>query len=150
MKTHDVSYLLIDSTDLGKYSAYSKIGSDAFGEDRFAQIPVMLLDLSQTQETNSSEARVYQGATFVDEDIVYNDGNNSVFLPTSRAFVIGMIIEIPKGGSATFNQPTAVFFYNNQQYRIPIRYVYFKGKIIDFGKGVEATVRVMQGVNVNG
>jgi len=28
MKSHNVSYLLIDPTDLGKYPAYSKIGSD--------------------------------------------------------------------------------------------------------------------------
>src|SRR3989304_9105341 len=42
MKSHGVSYLLIDPTDLGKYGAYSGIGSDEGGQDRISQIPVML------------------------------------------------------------------------------------------------------------
>src|SRR3972149_6453158 len=151
MKTHNVSYLLIDQTDLGKYSAYSSIGSDA-NMDRFSQIPVMVVDPSQIIESAGREARVYQGSTIVDEDIAYSDTNgSSIFLPANRAFVIGMVIEISKtGGSFSFKQPEAVFFYNNQQVRIPLRYVYYNGEIIDFKSGIEATARVMQGVNLVG
>jgi len=151
MKTHNVSYLLIDSTDLGKYTAYSSIGSGASSQDRFAQIPVMVLDPNQTVESAGKEARVYQGSTIVDDDIVYSDGNDSIFLPANRAFVIGMIMETSKeGGSVSFNQPIAVFFYNGQQMRLPVRYLYFKGEIIDFGKGIEATARVMQSIGSDG
>ncbi len=147
MKTHDVSYLLIDSSDLGKYSAYSSIGSDSNGEDRFAQIPIMLVDPSQTIETSEKEARLYQGSAPVDEDIVYSDGNNSVLLPSNRAFVIGMIIEISKSNNSfTFRQPVAVFVYNGQQVRIPVRYIYYNGQIIDFRSGIESVARIMQGV----
>ncbi|MDP3992363.1 MAG: hypothetical protein Q8P79_02555, partial [Nanoarchaeota archaeon] len=151
MKTYNVSYLLIDSTDLGKYTAYSSIGSDGNG-DRFSQIPVMVVDPSQTIESAGKEARLYQGSTVVDEDIVYSDANgSSIFLPANRAFVIGMIIEISKtSGSFSFGQPEAVFFYNNQQIRIPLRYLYYRGEIIDFKSGIESTARIMQGANLNG
>ena len=53
MKTHDVSYLLIDPTDLGKYGAYSRIGSGEDGTDRYSAIPVIPLDPRQTVESSS-------------------------------------------------------------------------------------------------
>ena len=151
MKTHNVSYLLIDSSDLGKYPAYSSIGSDSSGEDRFSQIPTMIVDPSQIIETSAGETRLYQGGAPVDEDIIYSDGNSSFFLPSGRAFVIGMIIENSKNqNSISFKQPQAVFFYNNQQVRIPLRYLYYKGQIIDFKNGVEATARIMQKGDISG
>ena len=147
MKTHNVSYLLVDSTDLGKYPAYSSIGSDIGGGDRFSQIPIMPLDPSQTIETSEKEVRLYQGAAPIDEDIVYLDGNNTVFLPSGKAFILGMIIEITKSNdSLSFRQPVAVFVYNNQQLRIPVRYIHHKGQIIDFKIGIESVARVTQGV----
>ena len=151
MKTHNVSYLLVDSTDIGKYSAYSSIGSDSGGEDRFSQIPIMLLDSSQIIETASGEARLYQGGGApVDEDIVYSDQNSSIFLPANRAYVIGMLIEISKeDNSFSFKQPIGVFFYNNQQIRVPLKYLYYKGQVINFGSGIEATARITQGFTVS-
>jgi asparagine N-glycosylation enzyme membrane subunit Stt3 len=147
MKTHNVSYLLVDSSDVGKYPAYSSIGSDIGGGDRFSQIPIMLLDPSQTFETSEKEVRLYQGAAPIDDDIAYSDGNTTLFLPSGRAFVLGMIIEIAKNNdSLAFKQPIAVFVYNNQQTRIPVRYIYHKGQIIDFKTGIESVARVTQGV----
>jgi hypothetical protein len=151
MKTHNVSYLLIDSSDLGKYTAYSSIGSDPSGEDRFSQIPVMLVEPSQTLETSYGEKRLYQGGAPVDEDIVYSEGNNSIFLPFGKAFVIGMIIENSRNNnSISFKQPVGIFIYNNQQVRIPLRYLYYKGQIIDFKSGFEATARIMQKGDISG
>ena len=151
MKTHNVSYLLIDSTDLGKYTAYSSIGSDANG-DRFSQIPVMVFDPSQTVETAGREARLYQGTTIVDEDIVYTDGNGTnIFLPANSAYVIGMIIETQKNGnSISVMQPTTVFFYNNQQIRLPLRYAYSNGELMDFGTGIDGVARITQGLTLAG
>ena len=151
MKTHNVSYLLIDSSDLGKYSAYSSIGSDSNSQDRFSQIPVMVLDPTQTIETSEKETRVYQGATFVDEDIIYNGENGSVFLPLNNAYIIGMIVEVAKGSnSLSLKQPIAVFVYNNQQFRIPLRYIYYRGQLVDFSNGIEGIARITQGLSVNG
>ncbi|MBS3086423.1 hypothetical protein J4422_01865 [Candidatus Pacearchaeota archaeon] len=151
MKSYNVSYLLIDSTDLGKYSAYSIIGSDENGKDRFAQIPVMLYNPAQTRETNSSEIRVYQGSTFVDEDIVYQTNNDSqIFLPSGSAGVAGLFIEVLKSNnSISFKQPIGVFIYNNKQITIPIRYLQNENQILDFSSGLDSVIKIIPSVSQN-
>ena len=150
MKSYNVSYLLIDSTDLGKYSAYSIIGSDENGKDRFSQIPIMVINPAQTRETNSSEIRVYQGSTFVDEDIIYEANGSQIFLPSGNSFVGGMFIEILRdNNSISFKQPLGVFVYNQKQITIPIRYLQNEGQLIDFGGGLDAIVKMIPQVSQN-
>ncbi|MCH8329437.1 MAG: hypothetical protein IIB81_03525 [Nanoarchaeota archaeon] len=145
MKTNDVNYLLIDPTDLGKYGAYSRIGSDESGEDRFSQIPTMLLDASQTQKTSEGEIRIYQGAVPIDEDIIYNPENGTqIFLPYGRAIAAGIILEYSNNENLiTFSQPQGIFIYNQNQINIPLRYVYYNDRIIDFGNGLEVVIRII-------
>jgi len=140
MKTYGVSFLLIDSTDLGKYSAYSKIGSDLSGTDRFSWIPIMVSDSSQMQETANGTIRIYQGGSAIDEDITY-DGN---FFPAEKAAIIGIILESTNGGQV--KQPYAVYYFNNKQVKIPIRYVEIAGQFIDFGSGLESTIKIIPNV----
>ncbi len=142
MKTHGVSYLLIDSTDLGKYGAYSSIGSDETGEDRLSQIPIMLLDASQSRETNKSEVRVYLGGVYVDEDIIYGENENQIFLPANNAVIAGVILEVLTNENM-ISQPQGVFYYNNKQIIIPIRYLYTNNNLVDFGGGLDAVVRTI-------
>jgi len=150
MKSYNVSYLLIDSTDLGKYSAYSIIGSDENGKDRFAQVPTILYNPAQTRETNSSEIRVYQGSTFVDEDIVYETAEGQVFLPSGSAVFVGAFIEILReNGSLMFKQPVGVFIYNQKQVTIPIRYLQNENQVLDFGSGLDSTIKVIPFVSQN-
>ncbi len=148
MKSNNVSYLLIDPTDLGKYSAYSKIGSDEKW-DRFAYMPPFISEKSQIQETSSGTIRIYQGGIGVDEDIVYKTENSEIFIPgpiyneigspSYKAFVGGIIFESSESkGSVSLKQPEAVFMYNNEQIKIPLRYVYFNGEVQDFGNGLDA------------
>ena len=155
MKTHNVSYLLIDSTDLGKYGAYSIIGSNEADEDRLSQIPVMIYDSSQSRETNTSDMRLYQGGVFVDEDILYSENENQIFLPSNNAVMGGVIIETSKNGSMA-SQPVGIFIYNQKQISIPIRYLYYEEKLIDFGGGLNAVIRLIpqvvqtaEGVNID-
>ncbi len=146
MKTHNVSYLLIDSSDLGKYGAYSSIGSGRDGSDRIAEIPVAVYLPEQSQETNGTKVRIYQGATFVDEDIVYeNEGGVKIFLPQGKAYFVGLITKtIETESTIQFTSaPEAVYYYNNKQISIPVRYAYFDDKIIDFGKGINAIIRIV-------
>lgn len=153
MKTYNVSYLLFDSTDLGKYSAYSSIGSDASNNDRLSWIPVMISDPKQTQETTNSTLRTYQGGFILDEDIIYNDGQKEIFLPQNKAAMIGIILEttLEKNQNA-IKQPIGVYIYNNQQFRIPIRYLYFEKQLLDFKNGLNITLRVIPSLiqNQNG
>jgi len=122
MKTWNVSYLLIDPTDIGKYPAYSKIGSDETGEDRYSWIPIMLLDERQTQETNNQTIYVYSGGTALDEDIIYKENEKEIFLPEKKAILGAIILETIKSkNTVSLKQPKGVFFYNEKQTRIPLR-----------------------------
>tara|TARA_Y100000034_G_scaffold67954_1_gene81992 strand:- start:1867 stop:4605 length:2739 start_codon:yes stop_codon:yes gene_type:complete len=147
MKTQNVSYLLIDPTDLGKYPAYSKIGSDESGVDRYSQIPVMVLDPSQTQETSDGIIRIYQGGVPVDEDIIYKTDGGEIFLPSGNAIAAGIILQsLDNGISTTFNQPQEIFIYNQKQINIPVRYLYYNGNLIDFKGGLNAVIRIIPSV----
>jgi asparagine N-glycosylation enzyme membrane subunit Stt3 len=149
MKAHDVSYLLIDSTDLGKYGAYSSIGSDATGMDRLAQIPIMPLDASQSRSTNVSDIRIYTGGVYVDQDIIYGTGENQVFLPQNNAGIAGIALEISKE-SGEASQPNGIFIYNQKQITIPIRYLSYNGKMTDFGGGLDAVVKIIPSITQSG
>lgn len=144
MKTHEVSYLLIDPTDIGKYPAYSGIGNNLDDSDRLSFIPTMISSQEQIQETQNGTLRVYQGGPTLDEDIVYNLDGNEIFLPANNAGLGAVLLEIVlEETQIRFNQPQGVFVYNQNQITLPIRYLYFKGQFIDFENGVESTLYVI-------
>jgi len=146
MKTDNASYLLIDSSDIGKYPAFSKIGSDENGEDRYSQIPLFLIDPKQTKETSNKTIKVYTGGGILDEDIIYTpEGSTSeVFIPKENSYVVFMLFElIKKGNETTISQPNAIFLYNNQQMQIPVRYLYYQGRLFDYKKGINATISLI-------
>lgn len=151
MKTQNVSYLLIDQTDLGKYPAYSRIGSDEEGNDRFSQIPVMVSDPNQNQQTENKTTRIYQGGVPVDEDIIYKAINESqIFLPSGRAIAAGVILEYSeKNNLISFDQPQGIFIYNQQQINIPIRYLYYNEELLDFKGGLDAVIKIIPRVTQN-
>jgi len=149
MKTLNVSYLLIDPTDIGKYPAYSSIGSDD-NHDRYSGIIPMLYDGKQTIETRTTETRIYQGQYGVDEDLVsdniflpgpdYDEKNQPVF----KSYIIGAVLELENN---TITQPSGIFIYNNQQYRLPLRYLYHNNVLYDFESGINAGVRIIPKVD---
>lgn len=146
MKAHNASYLLIDPTDVGKYPAFSKIGSDDSGMDRFSIIPVMLSNSSEIVETRNSQIRLYQGGTILDEDISYNTANGTIFLPQGKAYMGAVGLEYAnKNGTLTFKQPYGIFVYNQKQINIPLRYLYYQGQIIDFKGGLEGVLDIIPG-----
>jgi len=150
MKSYDVSYLLIDSTDLGKYSAFSKIGGDE-NYDTFSAIPTGTIDKTQTKETQNLTTTVYQTNGFVDEDINLNYNGEEIFIPgptydeygnpSIKSYLIGIVLRNDKENN--FYQPQAVFYYNNKQINLPIRYIYYNEELFDFGSGIESTVQII-------
>jgi hypothetical protein len=139
MKSHNVSYLLIDPTDIEKYGAYSKIGSDEKGNDRYSSININFCDQTQTQENSESITKVYPAGYRIDEDIIYKNKDEEIFLPSEKAIFIGTILKY----NEELEQPHAVYLYNNKQYYIPLKYVYFNGELINFRGGLEATIRII-------
>jgi len=148
MKAHNASYLLIDSTDIGKYPAYSSIGNDKDSSDRVSWMPVFNSDRKEIQETGNGTVRLYRGGFTLDEDVHHGD----VFLPGGVAGLGAIVIEKSVleegdgGGDVVFGQPIGIFVHNNQQYRLPLRYAYIQGNLMDFGGGVDATAYIFANV----
>jgi len=155
-KSMNIDYLLIDSTDLGKYSAYSKIGGDDEW-DRFSMIPAGIYDPRKIQETNNQTVKIYNIQGAVDEDIEYDsDGDgkvdiflpgptfNSIGVPTFKSYLGGVFF---KQSDDLVLQPEGAFFYNNKRYDIPIRYVYINGQLYDFKVGLESVVSVIPSIS---
>ncbi len=157
--THNATNLLIDSSDIGKYGAFSQIGSD-INYDRLSYGPItMLSDVKQSQETANGTIRIYQGNAVVEEDLNYKDNESNIFIPgfnigTSgvtgyNAAVIGIILETKNENNtiSEFKQPEAVYYYQGKQIKLPLRYLYYKGQMMDYGLGIEGAVSVIPRVS---
>ena len=138
--SHDTTHFLIDSTDIGKYSAFSSIGSD-INYDRASYIPTIYRDVNQVQEKKNSTIFVYSGGIGLDEDINYNDNGTKIFLPSGQAGLGAILIEKNLNGTI-IEQPKGVFVYLGKQYTLPLRYAYFNNKFKDFGTGVESGIYI--------
>ncbi|MDP3027345.1 MAG: STT3 domain-containing protein [Nanoarchaeota archaeon] len=139
---HNATYLLIDSSDIGKYGAFASIGSDE-NYDRYSWIGTFLLDEKQTQETNNQTLLVYTGGVALDEDLTINESGKEVFLPGQQAGVGAIIIPIKNNNNTQeFLQPYAIMVYQNKQYKVNLRYLANSNQFIDYDSGIEATAFV--------
>lgn len=149
LKSYNVSYLLIDSSDLGKYSAYSSIGDGFNKSDRLSWIPAFPMDPSQTRETAEKMSVVYQAGTYLDDDLIYELDGKNILLPKGKAILAGVVMDVMQTTNLMeFEQPVGVFFYNNNYYRIPIRNLEFDGHFQDFKEGIDATVKIIPSLSV--
>ncbi len=145
---HNTTHFLIDSTDIGKYTAFSTIGSD-INYDRRSWFSTFIRDSNQIQETKNSTIYIYTGGTSLDEDIKYENNETKIFLPSNKAGLGAVLIEQDKEGKLT-SQPQGIFVYREQQYRLPFRYAYVNKKFYDFKFGIESGIFLMPRVDQNG
>jgi len=83
----------------------------------------------------------------VQDDIIYDQNGTKVFLPAGKAGIGAIIISSAKADNLSyFTQPLAVFVYQNVQYKIPLRFAYYNGRIFDFGSGLEEGVFIMPAI----
>jgi asparagine N-glycosylation enzyme membrane subunit Stt3 len=136
---HNATHLLIDSTDIGKYAAFSSIGSNE-DYDHYSWIPTILLDSTQTYETNNETSYIYPVGTITDEDIIINQDGKEILLPRKKAAVAA--IALRENTDKELLQPIIYFIYNQQQYQMPLRYVYINDKLYDFESGLDAGIFV--------
>jgi len=134
---HDTTHFLIDPTDIGKYSAFSTIGSD-ISYDRQSYIQTFQRNNDQIEERKNSTVFIYQGGVGLDEDIVYEENGTRIFLPAGAAGLGAILIE-KNAANEMVTQPIGVFVYQGQRYEIPFRYAY-DDEFIDFETGIEAGV----------
>lgn len=153
MKTWNVSYLLIDPTETGKYGAFSKIGSNDSWDRVSTGVASGEADIAQDIETSGGITRIYQVGACVDSDVNY--GGN--FIPgisvsktqtmQCKASMAGIIINMSKNGeNITIGQPNAVFIYNGKQVAIPMKYLYINGQMREFEQGIEAVAYIVPAV----
>tara|TARA_Y100000034_G_scaffold136953_1_gene217554 strand:- start:10601 stop:13330 length:2730 start_codon:yes stop_codon:yes gene_type:complete len=153
---HNTTHFLIDSTDIGKYGAYSSIGSDE-NYDRYSWMNAFLLDEKQTKETQNQTNLFYSGGSTLDEDLIIKEDGKEILLPKQMAGVGAVVIPTKKNQeSLEFEQPYAIFVYNGRQYNQNLRYIFISGEFIDFGSGIEAVAFIFpsiisqgQGINSN-
>jgi len=146
LKTHDVTHLLIDPTDIGKYTAYSSIGSNE-DYDRVSYIPLFGLDSSQIQETREGNIYLYRGQFVLDEDFVYEDK----LFPAGEAIVAGFLLPVQEQEENLFiSQPTAILFYNDQRFDVPLECVYINGNKNIFGGGLKGCLRIVPSIGSDG
>ena len=145
---HNTTHFLIDSSDIGKYGAFSSIGSDE-NFDRFSWFGTFLMDQRQTQETKNETVHVYTGGVALDEDLIIEHNGGEILLPRERAAVAAITVPFNVEGSG-MSQPSAIFVYNGAQYSQPIRYASIGGEFLDFGSGIEATTYIFPSIVSNG
>jgi asparagine N-glycosylation enzyme membrane subunit Stt3 len=144
---HNTTHFLIDPTDIGKYGAFSSIGSDE-NYDRSSWLPILQKNPQQTYETKNSTRYLYLGGTNLDGDIIYTIEGKKIFLPKNKAGLGAVITEKNKLGFYA-SQPVGIFVYQNQQYPLPLRYLYDPVfGFIDFEKGVDAGIYIMPSLDV--
>ena len=138
---HNATYLLIDSSDIGKYGAFSSIGSNK-NYDRYSWIGTFLMDEKQTQETKNQTLLVYTGGIALDEDLNINENGVEINLPAQSTGIGIIIVPIEKQGNLTkFDQPYIYTVYNGVNHKINLRYLDIakvgKDDFMDYGSGIE-------------
>ena len=149
MKAKGATHFLTLSDDVGKYPAYSSIGSD-LENDRYSWISTYHLDLSKTQETRDNTMYVYGGgATALDADFVYED----TLFPERVAGIAGFFVPMTPGeqeGSYVVSRPLAVVVHNNQQHNIPLNCIVSGGQRAEFGTdGLDGCLLIIPSVTGN-
>jgi asparagine N-glycosylation enzyme membrane subunit Stt3 len=104
-KTHEVTHLLISEEEIGKYHAFSTIGSD---EEFDRRSTIAILTLKDQKELRDGVEYVYQGGWGLDQDVVIDMRVIPEGTPMGA-------ITIKQNEDGSYGAPVAYFFPNNQQ-----------------------------------
>jgi len=146
---HNTTHFLIDSSDIGKYGAFSSIGSDE-DYDRHSWIGTFLLDEKQIQETKNQTILFYSGGVSLDEDLLINETGRQILLPRGAAGIGAIVLPIDKDNENKFVQPYIIAVYQGRQHKINLRYLASGQEFVDFGSGIEAAVYIFPTITQSG
>jgi asparagine N-glycosylation enzyme membrane subunit Stt3 len=154
---HETTHYLIISDEIGKYTAYSSIGSNE-DYDRYSWITTFAVDDKLTRETRNSTLLTYQGVYVLDDDFIWEDNVypkqesyvGAVFLPINY-------VEETNENETTVNlqieQPTIALINGNTNQRVdlPLECVYFNEEMILFEEeGYGGCLRIVPTYDNNG
>ncbi|MBL7148071.1 MAG: hypothetical protein ISS82_04565 [Nanoarchaeota archaeon] len=151
LKSHNATHLLIISDEIGKYPAFSSIGSDE-NYDRYSWINTFVLDMENIQETRNETIFVYQGGFVLDEDFIYQGKLYPKQSAGIGAILVPMILETNDSTQTikSLNRPTAILVYNGQQINTPLNCIFFNNQIYNFeGEGFNGCLRIIPKIDGN-
>tara|TARA_Y100000310_G_scaffold345815_1_gene470402 strand:- start:16349 stop:19057 length:2709 start_codon:yes stop_codon:yes gene_type:complete len=140
VKSRGGDYLLMINDEIGKYTAFSSIGSDV-NYDRYSWINTFILN-EERQEEDGVVTLLYTGGTALDDSFEYNGRT----FPAGEAGIAGFFVptRFNEVGGIDFNRPFIVLVYQNQQFVVPLNCLYVEGKLIDYGEdGLDGCLRVI-------
>tara|TARA_Y100000310_G_scaffold344360_1_gene456732 strand:- start:6712 stop:9342 length:2631 start_codon:yes stop_codon:yes gene_type:complete len=125
----NATHLLMIVDEIGKYPAFSSIGSDV-NYDRYGWISTFQVDHSRTQEKRENVELFFAGSHVFDEDFVFAD---KVF-PKGSSGIGGVVVPVVThpDGKLTISQPSAIVVYAGQQFSVPLECVFVEGKEVEF------------------
>ena len=145
LSVHKATHMLILSDEIGKYTAYSSIGSDE-NYDRYSWINTFTFNEQGTQETRDLTILMFQGSQAFDDDFTWDGqvfparqaGVGAVFIPITK------ISENETTGSVTFGQPTIAIVKDGKRTDVPLRCLYFNGRMFTYPtKGYDGCFRII-------
>jgi len=145
MKTHGSEYLLIDSTDIGKYTAFSSIGSDE-NCSQVSWIPTFVPQGEQDVVEKKNETVFFlKGGANLEEDIVYG---NTIFAKENSG--IGAFMLSFDSASKEMKQPKAYVISGSKQVEMPVNCIYYNGMKKTFnGTGIGGCLFVVPKLDTN-
>ncbi len=147
MKAHNVTHFLLVSDEIGKYGAYSSIGSDV-NYDRFATIGIFSNNEQRTQETRNQTIFVFEGGVQLYETYTYD----KIVFPSSTP-VIGFLVYASNVNISAsslqmnFDKVEAVLYKDGRQYNVPLSCVYMDKRYnLDTPEAMPACLRIIPGI----
>ena len=151
LKANNATHFLVVYEEIGKYPAFSSIGSDIY-YDRYSWISTFTLDPSQIQETRNETVLVYRGGTANDEDFIYQDR----IYPGGGAGIGAVLIPVTTENynetktRQKMNQPSVIMVYQGQQVKVPLECIFLDGKEITYPeKGYPGCFRMVPTVEAD-
>ncbi len=145
LKSRNTTHLLIIKEEIGKYSAYSSIGSDEH-YDRYSWVPTVNLDQGQSKVDSNLTELVFTGGLGFDEAFTVQ---NITFKP-GEGGVVGFIVRLKNAnGAYEMLQPQIGLVQQGQQSVFPLECVYYNDKVYLFPENdpVKACLRIMPAIN---
>ena len=142
-KSHNVTHLLFSSEEIGKYHAFSYIGSDK-NFDRESTIGTF--SLAQQKEVRNGTVQIYQGGWALDKDIKIDN----LVLPKNKAVLAGIQLSSDTQGNLK-EAPKAVIIHNNKQYVDNISCMYINNEKIelDVESNLKGCIKYIPYINEN-
>jgi asparagine N-glycosylation enzyme membrane subunit Stt3 len=147
LKTHNVSYLLIDSTDIGKYPAYSSIGSDE-NYNKYSWLTTFVLNEKATKELRNETEFYYDGSYVLDQDFVYKTNDSETLFPYRMSAI--RMIKVRENEEKVTGADALFVNYQGKQAWVPLACVFYENKKYEFNNGYDGCLRIIPMIVASG